>query len=121
MISIFGLRPPELVPVFENPEAYFWLTIIDDVVVNEDVMKEGLNSDLRQCRWIDCLGRRVYLRLNGLSEVMTLVEENLADLPTAHYLTGEPDRKRFAISVNEMVRDLIRAHCSQARTIQVDA
>ena len=117
MISIFGLRPPELVPVFQNPNEYFRLTIIGDGVVSEDKIREGLNSDLRQCRWFDCLSRPVHIRLNGLSEVMALVQENLAELQTTQYLSGDPDRKAFNISANEMVRDLVRVHEADADSL----
>lgn len=110
MISIFGLRPPELVPVFQNPNEYFRLTIIGNGVLSKDKMREGLNRDLRQCRWFDCLSRPVHIRLNGLSEVTALVEGNLAKLQTPQYLARDPGRKAFNISANEMVRYLICVH-----------
>ena len=61
MISIFGARPPELVSVFQNPKDYFRLCHINDKVVKENDMKQGLHRDLRKCLWYDCFGCRIYL------------------------------------------------------------
>ena len=76
MISIFGLRPPELVTVFENPKHYFRLCYIDDRVMSEEKMKEGLDSDLSVCHWIDCLCRRIFIRKNALYEIELLLEQS---------------------------------------------
>ena len=63
MISIFGARPPELVSVFQNPKVYFRLCHINDSVVIEDVMRQGLHRDvLIQLEYLQCV--RLHLPWN---------------------------------------------------------
>ena len=46
-ISIFSLRPPELLYVFRNPVDYFWLCIIGDKVENDNKIEDSLSADLK--------------------------------------------------------------------------
>ncbi len=108
MISVFGLRPPELVGVFETLGTYFRYCHIEDKPHSVEAVKERLSNDLRQCRWIDCYGRQVYIRQQGLAEVRDLVEENLRDLATNPYFDSRPEERQFRIQMNEIVRDMMR-------------
>ena len=56
MISIFSLRPPELLGVFCNPIDYYRCCVIDEGrVLGEEVVEGVLSADLSVCPWIDCL------------------------------------------------------------------
>ena len=68
-VSIFGLRPVELLQLFPCIGEYFrWFAIDKKVMTAEDI-KKGLDNNVLKCQWIDGLGRRVYLRRNALPEV----------------------------------------------------
>ena len=66
-----------------------------------------LCSDLLQCPWIDCLGRRVKIRQLAIREVLTLVESNLQEL---NALTETNDETEFHIRVNTAVINIIEAY-----------
>ena len=69
MISIFGMRPPELLGVFKNPKQYFRLYSIGKKLKKEKI-KQSLN-------WIDCLGRLVKIRMLALNKVCDVVQYNI--------------------------------------------
>ena len=58
-ISIFSLRPPELLDVFNNPVDYFRLCCIGENKIKHEDIEKILNCDIGKCSWIDCLGREV--------------------------------------------------------------
>ena len=61
-ITLFGLRPVELLEMIPRVREYYeWFFIEDVVMKNEDISK-GLAVDVKHCHWIDGLGRRVLLR-----------------------------------------------------------
>ena len=76
-ISIFSLRPPELLYVFRNPVDYFRLCIIGHKVENNDKIEDLLSTNLKVCSWYDCLGRRIQLNNLGQGEVYKLVSQNM--------------------------------------------
>ena len=78
-ISMFGLRPPELVLVFQNPKYYYRLCIIGRPNFNPERLKESLSPNLKVCFWIDCIGCQIKLRENGLRGIMLLLVANKAD------------------------------------------
>ena len=57
------------------------MCFIDGKVTKEDDMKRNMSSNLEECIWYDCLGRRVRLRLSTLDEVALLVQQNMQDQP----------------------------------------
>ena len=62
-ISMFSMRPVELLKVFWNPIDYFRCCIIfDRRILNEEEIKNSLSRELNSCSWVDCLGRRVAIR-----------------------------------------------------------
>ena len=61
-ITLFGLRPVELVELVPRVREYYqWFHVTDKIMKGKDISK-GLKSDIKQCQWIDGLGRRVLLR-----------------------------------------------------------
>ena len=98
MISIFGLRTPKLVLVFENPKLYFRFWYISDQQYSMETMKEGISCNLRSRNSFGCLGRRVYIHLNALERVLVLVKNNV-----------EQQTNRRSFCINETIRDMIHA------------
>ena len=108
MMSIFSLRPPELLRVFDNPRHYFRFCHIEESCYDEEEMKRCLRRDLRVCRWIDCLGRRVYIREKALPEVKEHVIQNLDDLNTSQYWASQSmARRHFHIQMNQILIVLV--------------
>ena len=108
-ISMFGLRPPELVSVFETPRDYYRLCIIDNTDWSDaESMQTRLSRDLKTCLWIDILGRQVRIRLNALDEVKILIEENLHELRTSERLCNALSQRQFCISINKTIQSMIR-------------
>ncbi|KAL7491681.1 hypothetical protein ACHAWT_001617, partial [Skeletonema menzelii] len=65
-VSIFGLRPVELVQLFPRVGEYFRWFKIEDKILSDSEIQEGLSEDVLKCLWIDGLGRRVKLRKAAL-------------------------------------------------------
>ena len=109
-VSIFGLRPPELVSVFENPKYYYRYCKIEKTVMGKEGITKVLNSDLKRCLWIDSIGRLVRLRKNGLDEVLALLDSNEED----------EDRHRDVddnFPINDTIRYIIRIHNTEDDTL----
>lgn len=68
-ISLFGLRPPELVELFPMVGNYFEWFDIEDKTLSRKEISESLANDIRVCHWIDGIGRRVRLRKEAASFV----------------------------------------------------
>lgn len=68
-VSLFGLRPVELLELFPRIGEYFRWFVIDDKPLSAEEIKNGLNNNVLKCQWIDGLGRRVRLRRKALPEV----------------------------------------------------
>ena len=114
MISVFGLRPPELLPVFQNPKHYFRMCYIstDNIDGCDDDMKNALSRDLKKCLWIDCLGRSISLRRSALDEAVLLVEQNLRD-------QTETERQ-MNFHINETILELIRVYMINDEDLSAD-
>lgn len=78
-ITLFGLRPVELVELFcRVPEYYRWFRVEDKIMKSTDI-SNGLKEDVTKCLWIDGLGRRVFLRkpaLQYVKERLLSIEED---------------------------------------------
>ena len=109
MISIFSLRPPELLHVFQNPIIYFRLCYIVEENISVETIESGLSDDINSCRWIDCLGRHVKLRLSGLNEIAAIVEKNLSSYDDEETLIEE---EIFSRNMNYFILDIIAAYNS---------
>ena len=104
LISLFGLRPPELLGVFRNPIDYYRYCRIDENgILSELKVADMLSEDIWSCKWVDCLGRRVKIRKRAFGEVRAMVEKNLSDLNQLE----DSSRKRFDIAMNTMILELI--------------
>lgn len=108
MISVFSLRPPELLGVFRNPIDYFRYCYIDeDDCYNEEDAGGVLCDDINECPWIDCLGRRVKIHALALDDVLDLVERNLEDYESIDQFD---EANEFRILMNLAVKDMIRMY-----------
>ena len=93
MISIFSLRPPELLGVFRNPVDYFRHCHIDEEQgLNEEAARSMSSNDLHKCPWVDCFGRRVFIHKLALKEVAAMARTNLAEFES---LNEDTDRNEF--------------------------
>ena len=79
-ISLFSLRPPELLKVFTNPVDYFRLCYISNKRIKNDNIEKLLDLDINKCCWIDCLGREVKIRRLAFDEIELLVKKTLKNL-----------------------------------------
>ena len=61
-ITLFGLRPVELLKLFLLVRQYYEWFVKSDKALSQEETKAGLNVDVRKCLWIDGLGRKVMLR-----------------------------------------------------------
>jgi predicted GIY-YIG superfamily endonuclease len=105
-ISIFSLRPPELLEVVTSPLAYFRFFHVDEKSMKLDAIEAALSSDLRVCRWIDCLGRQVRIRELALEELFECVEKNIS------ILEGYPlsETGEFGLAMQKVLHDMILAY-----------
>jgi hypothetical protein len=65
-----------------------------------------LNADIRKCRWVTLLSKRVYIRINAIDEVLRLVDSNLAYLDSPGNMNGS--RTLFYRQSNQAIKRLIR-------------
>ena len=68
-ITQFGLRPVEFMKVFRKVGQYFRWFVSSEKALTSQEIRNGLSHDVRTCQWIDCVGRRLWLRKNGFEEV----------------------------------------------------
>ncbi len=74
-VSLFSLRPVELIRLFPVIPKYFrWFQTDNNVYDTEEVLN-GLNNDITKSVWIDAIGRRVRLRRNAFGEVKEWLEQ----------------------------------------------
>jgi hypothetical protein len=72
---MFGMRSPELVGVFQQTKSYIRLCYVEDRKIPSDADHAILlNTDIRKCRWVTLLSKRVYIRINAIDEVLQLVD-----------------------------------------------
>lgn len=100
-ISIFSLRPPELLYIFQNPVDYFRYCSIDQKSMNYNKINDLLDDDIRSCSWIDCLGRLVKIRILALDETLKLIEKNLNNISEV---------SSFQYDINTAVMDIINLY-----------
>ena len=118
MISLFSLRPPELLSVIRNPVDYYRCCyIVEDKLLNEEAVENMLSDDLRVCPWIDCLGRRIKLRELALNELLVMVEKNLEEFEA---LDEYSEQNEFRIEMNLTVKDMIEAYQASEAGIDHD-
>ena len=62
-VTQFGLRPPELLALFNNLGTYYRWFLVDGKIAVEDFDSE-IQEDLFESSWIDCLQRKIKFRKN---------------------------------------------------------
>ena len=110
MISIFSLRPPELLGVFRNPIDYIRYCHIEENQMKDDKIVESLNIDVSRCSWIDCFCRRVQIRKLAFDEVMVMINSNLSDL---RILESPSDAEILSREVNQVIAEMISDYRAQ--------
>ena len=80
----FGLRPPELFPLFNMLGNYYrWFNITKEKVSIQDLDK-NIQIELTGTSWIDCLQRRVRVRKKALPEIMQWFDSRCNELYMVH-------------------------------------
>lgn len=68
-VTLFGLRPPELMQLFRKVGGYYrWFVFEKESSLK--AIREQVTNTVCDCPWYDSLGRRVRLRYHALSEVL---------------------------------------------------
>ena len=95
-VSIFSLRPPELLELFCSLGSYFRWFIIEEKCQSLDVIREDrLSMDVDMCDWIDALGRRVYLRKGAMKEVKEHLESMQKKVDNGNLLFDDHNQPVF--------------------------
>jgi hypothetical protein len=87
-VSMFGMRSPELVSVFQQTKPFIRCCYVDEKIIPDDIHASLLNRDISKCRWVSLLSQRVYIRFNAVDEVDRLVDSNLAYLNSSDNING---------------------------------
>ena len=90
-VSMFGVRPPELVGAFQQTKSYIRLCYVEHGKITSDADHAILlNTDIRKCPWVTLLSKskHVYIRINAIDEVLRLVNSNLAYLSSPGNING---------------------------------
>jgi len=77
-VTLFGLRPPEILRLFPKLRDYYRWFKIDDKKLCADEICKGLDSDITKCLWIDGIGRRIMLRRQTLGEAIESIDRRLS-------------------------------------------
>ena len=110
MISIFSLRPPELLGVFRNPIGYFRYCYIEKKQMKIDEIEESISENLENCLWIDCFSRKVSINILALDEVTKMIENNISEYRDMNIRN---DSENFAYKINSVILDMIENYYSQ--------
>jgi hypothetical protein len=68
-ISIFGIRPVEILELVRGVFKYFEWFHISEVVLTRETINECLDEDVTKCMWIDGMGRQVKMRKQALGHI----------------------------------------------------
>jgi len=118
-VSMFGMRPPELVGVFQQTKSYIRLCYVEERKISSDADHAILlNTDIRKCRWVTLLSKRVYIRNNAIDEVLRLVDSNLAYLDSPGNMNGS--RTSFYRQSNQAIKSLIRIYKADDEDLNED-
>ncbi len=105
-VSMFGIRPPELVGVFQQTKSYIRLCYVEQGKIISDADHAILfNTNIRKCRWVTLLSKRIYIRINTIDKVLQLVDSNLAYLNSPGNMNGS--RTLFYRQSNQAIKTLI--------------
>ena len=66
-----------------------------------------LNENIEECSWIDCLGRKIRLRMIGIEEIQNMIQDNIDNLPNVEEST---DSEFFSRKMNIFIREVIEQY-----------
>ena len=117
-ISEFGVRPPELFPIFQTLIPFFRHTTYSKIPKGVD-KGSLINSNLKICRWIDGFGRLIKLRTSTLDELELLLHQNLDDFLEMDDDDNQPEyeKRQFSIAMNKIVLKMIRTFKADDSTL----
>ncbi len=106
---MFGMPPPELVGVFQQTKSYIRLCYVKQWKITSDADHAILlNTNIRKCRWVTILSKRIYIRINAIDKVLRLVDSNSAYLNSPGNMNGS--RTSFYRQSNQAIKSLIRIY-----------
>ena len=118
-VSMFGMRPPELVGVFQQTKSYIRLCYVEDRKILSDADHAILlNTDILKCRWVTLLSKRIYIRINAIDKVLQLVNSNLSYLDSPGNMNGS--RTSFYRPSNQAIKSLIRIYKADDEDLNED-
>ena len=60
LITIFSLRPPELMTIVEAVGKYYWWSNVSSKPLKDDLVLEFIDEDLQKSAWIDEWSEKKY-------------------------------------------------------------
>ncbi len=118
-VSMFGMRPPELVGVFQQTQSYICLCYVKQGKMISDANHAILlNTDICKCHWVNLLSQHVYIRTSAINKVEQLVDSNLTYLNSSNNMNGS--RTTFYCQTNQVIKNLIRIYKSDDADLNED-
>ena len=74
-ISVFSLRPPELMEIFDTTRNYFRWIHIEKGAIGGDDLKQKLKRNIYRSCFVNCLQQQNYVRLKALPEIKKYIFE----------------------------------------------
>ena len=74
-ISVFSLRPPELMEIFDTTRNYFRWIHIEKGAIGGDELKQKLKRNIYRSSFVNCLQQQNYVRLKALPEIKNYIIE----------------------------------------------
>jgi hypothetical protein len=106
-VSMFGMRPPELIGVFQQTKSYLRLCYVDQGKMISDADHVILlHTNICMCRWVTLLSKRIYIRINAIDKVEQLVNSNSTYLNSPDNMNGS--RTLFYCQSKQAIKTLIR-------------
>jgi hypothetical protein len=103
---MFGMRPPELVGVFQQTKSYICLCYVEQGKMISDADHAiMLNTNIKKCHWVTLLSKHVYIRINAINKVVRLVDSNLTYLDSPGNMNGS--RTLIYCQSNQAIKTLI--------------
>lgn len=81
-VSLFGVRPVELMKLVRSIGKYYEWMVTDGRIMKKEEIANGLKQDIRSCWWIDGIGRRICLRKCAILDFVShlgQLRDNLLD------------------------------------------
>jgi hypothetical protein len=106
---MFGMHPMELVGVFQQTKSYIRLCYVEQGKMISDADHAILlNTNIRKCRWVTLLSKRIYIRINVINKVVRLVDSNLTYLDSPGNMNGS--KTSFYCWSNQAIKTLIHIY-----------